>query len=103
MKNAAGTQTLHIVWEGAFLARHSLALVNRELVMALHRAFPEWEFYLVPHPTDDMVLHGGARWQYIEERMRRLPPHVDVWVRHHWPPNWQRPEADRFIVIQPWG
>jgi len=102
MTNTTGGQALHIVWEGAFLARHSLALVNRELVMASHRAFPEWEFYLVPHPTDDMALHGDPRWQYIEERMRRLPSCVDVWVRHHWPPNWQRPEAERFIVIQPW-
>jgi glycosyltransferase involved in cell wall biosynthesis len=102
MKKPTGSQALHIVWEGAFLARHSLALVNRELVLALHRAFPEWEFYLVPHPTDDMALHGDARWQYIEDRLRRLPSRVDVWVRHHWPPNWQRPEAERFIVIQPW-
>lgn len=95
-------EPLHIVWEGAFLARHSLALVNRELVTALHRLAPEWQFYLVPHPTDDGVLRGDPRWKFIEERMRRLPGRVDVWIRHHWPPNWQRPNADRFIVIQPW-
>ncbi|MCS6830167.1 MAG: glycosyltransferase, partial [bacterium] len=95
-------QPLHIVWEGAFLARHSLALVNRELVTALHRLMPEWQFYLIPHSTDDGVLRGDARWRFIEERMRRLPHHVDVWIRHHWPPNWQRPNANRFIVIQPW-
>jgi tetratricopeptide (TPR) repeat protein len=95
-------QPLHIVWEGAFLARHSLALVNRELVTALHRLAPEWQFYLVPHPTDDGVLRGAPRWRFIEERMRRLPSHVDVWIRHHWPPNWQRPNAEHFVVIQPW-
>lgn len=98
----AGDAQLHIVWEGAFLARHSLALVNRELVTALHRLMPEWQFYLVPHSTDDGALHADPRWRFIEERMRRLPRHIDVWIRHHRPPNWQRPNAERFIVIQPW-
>lgn len=98
----ASSRALHIVWEGAFLARHSLAVVNRDLVTALHHLAPQWEFYLVPHATDNGVLRGDPRWSFIEERMRRLPSHVDVWVRHHWPPNWQRPNAERFIVIQPW-
>lgn len=95
-------RALHIVWEGAFLARHSLAVVNRELVTALHHLAPQWEFYLLPHMTDDGALRGDPRWRFIEERMRRLPRLVDVWIRHHWPPNWQRPNAERFIVIQPW-
>ncbi len=99
---AERTGKMHIVWEGAFLARHSLAGVNRELVLALHELMPEWEFYLVPHPTDDGALRGDSRCRFIEERMRRLPYRIDVWVRHHWPPNWQRPNAERFIVIQPW-
>ncbi len=98
----ASPRALHIVWEGAFLARHSLAVVNREMVSALHRLMPEWEFYLLPHVTDDGALRGEPRWRFIEERMRRLPRRVDVWIRHHWPPNWQRPNAGRFIVIQPW-
>jgi len=100
--NTADGKPLHIVWEGAFLARHSLARVNRELVTALHQLMPDWQFYLVPHSSDDGALCGDARWKFIEERMRRLPRHIDVWIRHHWPPNWQRPHADRFIVIQPW-
>jgi len=94
--------TLSVVWEGAFLARHSLAVVNRELVMALHRLVPEWEFYLLPHHTDDGALRGHPQCRFIEERMRRLPNRSDVWVRHHWPPNWERPNTARFIVIQPW-
>ncbi|MCS6949265.1 MAG: tetratricopeptide repeat protein [bacterium] len=96
------SKPLHIVWEGAFLARHSLARVNRELVTALHRLYPDWQFYLVPHVTDDGALQGDTRWAFVVDRLRRLPSHADVWIRHHWPPNWQRPAADRFIVIQPW-
>lgn len=96
------SRPLHIVWEGAFLARHSMARVNRELVTALHELHPDWQFYLVPHVTEDGALEGDSRWAYIEERLRRLPSHADVWIRHHWPPNWHRPSADRFIVIQPW-
>lgn len=101
-KELPNSRVLHIVWEGAFLARHSLALVNRELATALHHLAPQWEFYFLPHATDDGVLRGDPRWSFIEERMRRLPSRVDVWIRHHWPPNWQRPNAERFIVIQPW-
>ena len=98
----ANARVLHIVWEGAFLTRHSLAVVNRELVTAMHRLAPQWEFYLIPHMSDDGALHGDPRWRFIEERLRRLPRQIDVWVRHHWPPNWHRPNAERFIVIQPW-
>ncbi len=94
-------QVLKINWEGAFLARHSLALVNRELVLALLE-------------NDDLDIRindvePAALSPYSSPELRRLASRFgishlvpDITVRHHWPPNLTLPNSGKLILIQPW-
>src|SRR5215470_15362938 len=91
-----------IVWEGAFLSRHSLSLVNRELAMTLNATKPDWNLRIRPHASDDLTLEPGLAHPFVNSRLVDAPDNSRVWIRHHWPPNWNKPNAARFVVVQPW-
>jgi len=82
----------------------SLALVNREFCLGL---LAPWDVELTlreertPYHTlaerDDPRFHA-----LLVRRDAALSGPPDVTVRHHFPPNWTRPEAGKLVVIQPW-
>jgi glycosyltransferase involved in cell wall biosynthesis len=63
------------VWDGDVAAHHSFANVNRELTAR---------------------LAGRSGIDLASE------PPVDVHVRHRWPPDFTRPDAERFVLVQPY-
>src|SRR5262249_48481671 len=90
------------VWEGAFLSRHSLSVVNRELAMTIASVRPNIDLLIHPHASDDLTLEPGPAQSFVQSRLCDSPGDCKVWIRHHWPPNWNRPSTQRFVVIQPW-
>jgi len=90
-----------ITFEGAFFATHSLALVNRELSLAL----------LETGRFDIGIRHTGPgnaesfrapRFQPLHRALRLPPQDPLVTIRHQWPPDFSRPGTPRFVVVQPW-
>jgi tetratricopeptide (TPR) repeat protein len=99
------TNKTSLVWHGAFWVRHSLALVNRELTLALLDK-PEFasrfglslEHWETPNfePTED------ARFAALSSRMGTLADEPAVTVRHRWPPEFAAPKSGHLVLIQPW-
>lgn len=105
---AAG-DPVHILWEGTQLARHSLALVNRQHCGNLL----DWqvgELTLIPYEMDQLAPEPGTRLARLMEhdvrrkglnlRERALRPHI--WICHTWPPRPKPPGRDRRVVMLPW-
>jgi glycosyltransferase involved in cell wall biosynthesis len=95
---------LRVRWEGDQSILSSLALLNREYCLGL-----------LERPDVELTLRWrDMPWPQLSERddprfgplfARREAPlsgPPDVVLRHHFPPNWQRPEAGKLIVMQPW-
>jgi glycosyltransferase involved in cell wall biosynthesis len=95
---------LRVRWEGPQSILSSIALVNRELCLGLLG-------------SDDVELSIGERvnpWHTLTEgddprfcplfarRDAALSGPPDVTIRHHYPPNWERPETGKLVVMQPW-
>ncbi|MBI4507762.1 MAG: tetratricopeptide repeat protein [Chloroflexi bacterium] len=91
-----------MVWDGAQLVPHSLALVNRELELALLET-GRVELALLPRGDDAAAMAADPRFGPLRERYdARLSGPVDVYVRHCWPPDFDPPPAGAWVVIQPW-
>lgn len=95
---------LRVRWEGDFFIHSSLARVNREFCLGL-LASGDVELSLreLETPWKRLSPRDDARLSHLLScRDRTLSGPPDVVVRHHFPPNWERPEAGKLIVIQPW-
>ena len=102
----SGTGKRSVRWHGAFWAQHSLAVVNREMALAL-RNNPDFD--------RDFALgvdHFDAVRADIQKEPRFSPladaeqdANTDmpaVTVRHRWPPDFGRAAAGKLVVFQPW-
>lgn len=95
---------LRVRWEGDQTFLSSLALVNREFCHALLEAGDvELSLGWPDRPWPQLTATDDPRFGPLFARRDALlsgPP--DVTIRHHFPPNWERPTAGKLIVIQPW-
>jgi glycosyltransferase involved in cell wall biosynthesis len=95
---------LRVCWEGDQALLSSLALVNREFCLGLLQA-GDVELTLVEHriPWHTLTERDDPRFgPLFALRDAPLSGPPDITVRHHFPPNWERPEAGKLVVIQPW-
>jgi tetratricopeptide (TPR) repeat protein len=94
-----------VVWNGSFFVHHSLALVNRELTLALLQepAFADrYDLSISQHEPPTFGAEADPRFAALQERMNRVTAEVDVTVRHRYPPEFTAPRTGRLAVIQPW-
>ncbi|MDI6631666.1 MAG: glycosyltransferase, partial [Thermoanaerobacteraceae bacterium] len=91
---------LGIIWEGSFFVYHSLALVNRELVLELLHD-ERFDIGIKPYEPDQFDQTVDPRFALLAARFDWRPAWVDFTVRHRWPPLFQ-PAEGRLIWIQPW-
>lgn len=90
-----------VVWEGAQFVHHSLALVNREMCLAL--AERGHELSIVPKGGSQFGPEADSRFGELEHRFgARLSRPADVHVRHAWPPDFDPPREGHWVMIQPW-
>jgi glycosyltransferase involved in cell wall biosynthesis len=95
---------LRVRWEGPQSVLSSLALVNREFCLGLlERGDVEFSFLEPDGRWQTLTVRDDARFAALFGRSTAAlsgPP--DVTVRHFFPPCWQRPEAGKLVVMQPW-
>ncbi len=94
---------LSIRWEGPFLARHSLALVNRQMCGGL-LAEGSVEVSLVPVDRSEMDREEEPGLAALAERsfVPLQGQAAVVHVRHQFPPRFEAPEEGNLVLIQPW-
>jgi glycosyltransferase involved in cell wall biosynthesis/Flp pilus assembly protein TadD len=90
-----------ILWEGAFQALHSLALVNRELCGRLLDRGVSLNLRPTDHP-DEHSQTVPLSSQLAECCHPATSGPIAVTVQHRWPPRWVPPEQGLWVVIQPW-
>jgi glycosyltransferase involved in cell wall biosynthesis len=97
---AGGAEGLPVRWEGTLFRYHSLAHVNRQLGLALHR-LGGVDLGFIPYEVDDFPAWEYAAYSPLAERVRK-PLEAAVHVRHQWPPRFDPPPAGAWVMIQPW-
>ncbi len=86
-----------INWRGDFLAQHSFARVNQELVKAL-AATGAVEVVPLGEPTADVEQKLGLPQRRADDTSSGLPTFA---LKHQWPPALLRPQEGYSIHIQP--
>ncbi len=86
---------------GPFYVHSSLGRINREIAGALMTG-NELETVLEPQSFSEVpgasLPHFDAVSNGLKRRIRRL----DLTIRHHWPPNFDRPACGKLAVMIPW-
>lgn len=103
LKIATGKQG--VVWHGSFFVHHSLALVNRELSLAMlaDPAFAgRFDLGIQPYEPDTFSPETESRFAALAALQNRLPDDPMVTIRHRWPPDFTRTETGKLVLIQPW-
>ena len=94
-----------IAWNGAFFVQHSLALVNRELTLALLDTptfTNRFDLHIDHYEAALPALRNEARFAPLASRMSASTDTPAVTVRHRWPPEFSRPDNGKLVLIQPW-
>jgi tetratricopeptide (TPR) repeat protein/glycosyltransferase involved in cell wall biosynthesis len=89
------------LWDGSFFAHHSLALVNRELTLALLDA-NRFEFGIRHYGEVELDPASDQRWNPLATRLVAHPSNPVATIRHRWPADFSRPASGRLVLIQPW-
>ncbi len=91
-----------VCWEGPQMVNHSLALVNREMELALMET-GQVNLSILPVGADDFTsLLRQNTWKLTSHYGLCFSSPIDVYVRHQWPPNWSPPPEGHLVIIQPW-
>src|SRR3954452_25113399 len=90
-----------VIWRGPFILHRSLAVVNRELTLAL----------LDSQRCEIDICHDGAlgfspaadpRLAPLAARLQEHPKSAAIPVHHQWPVDWNRPVNGAFVLVLPW-
>lgn len=90
-----------INWEGSLFCHHSLAMVNREFLAELSYN-NKLDIRHVPYEPDQFILDSSSKYNKIKPMLSGLHDDPVIYMRHRWPPDFNRPKCDKFIAIQPW-
>jgi glycosyltransferase involved in cell wall biosynthesis/Flp pilus assembly protein TadD/GT2 family glycosyltransferase/ferredoxin len=104
-KPVKGVQSrrLNICWEGEQFRQNSLANVNREFCSRLAKSAHVNLNVLPVRYTSDRETAASATDALIADHVVDCaPPQTDIHVRHHWPPNFNAPQAGHWVLVQPW-
>jgi glycosyltransferase involved in cell wall biosynthesis len=91
-----------MVWEGPQFVQSSLAKVNREIALALTDS-GRCELSLIPQGSWESAVAEDSRFENIRGLVNKpVKGGADIFVRHHWPPNFSRPPHGEWVLMQPW-
>jgi tetratricopeptide (TPR) repeat protein len=90
-----------VFWHGSFFVHHSLALVNRELTLALLDT-DRFDIGISHYEQPTFGAKSDARFERLVTAMRFHPSEVSVTVRHQWPPDFSKVRGGKLVLIQPW-
>ncbi len=86
---------------GSFFEHSSLARINREIGAALLKS-GGFDVTLEPFDHPMLPVEKIPSGKFLAEAMSHHPKHLDLTIRHHWPPNFQKPPRGKLAVIVPW-
>ncbi len=94
-----------LIWHGSYFVHHSLALVNRELNLALlenERFRNHFDLGIAPYEPNTFDPKEVARFAPLVERYGVLPKDPQLTIRHRWPPEFSAPETGQQVLFQHW-
>jgi glycosyltransferase involved in cell wall biosynthesis len=95
-------QCARIILEGPQFVHSSLALVNREIALSLIES-GRCDLCVIPYGRQEFEVEDGAKLSRIRDRLfHELDGSPHLHIRHHWPPNFERPPRGKWVLIQPW-
>ena len=101
MASSTTRRPIGLIWQGSFFVRHSLALVNRELSLALLER-DAIDLGIQGYEPDAFGPEADPRFQALADRVGRTPEGAAITLRHAYPPLFRRPSTARYVLIQPW-
>ena len=90
-----------ILFSGPFFEHTSLGRINRELA-ASALSCPSWLVRLEPSSPASLFPRLFPKGDLLESALLRPLSHLDLTIRHQWPPDFRRPTAGKLAVILPW-
>lgn len=90
-----------VVLTGPFLMVSSVARINRAIAKALVDA-SDLDIALEPHGYATVRLEGLSEHQPVAAALTRQVRNLDLTIRHHWPPRFDRPSHGKLAMIIPW-
>lgn len=90
-----------VIWHGAFFTYHSLALVNRELTLALLDT-DRFDIGLREQEPTSFSPNVDPRFLPLAARLGECPANPSITVRHFWPPCFEEAETPQLVLMQPW-
>ncbi len=101
MANPNNSGPVGLIWQGSFFVQHSLALVNRELALALLDRGAV-DLGIEGYEPDTFGPEADPRFPALAKCVGRKPAGAQITLRHAYPPVFRRPSTQRYVLIQPW-
>lgn len=92
---------IRVNWEGSLFVHHSLGMVNRELLCELYKD-SRLQIGHVAFESNQFIPEKNSKFCDLFHLQNKPLHDPDIYIRHRWPPDFSRPEAAKFILIQPW-
>jgi tetratricopeptide (TPR) repeat protein len=90
-----------VQWHGSFFVHHSLALVNRELTLALMER-GGFDIGIDPFEEDTFDPSAVERFSRLVSRMGVRAANPLITVRHRYPADLSPADTPKSVLIQPW-
>lgn len=88
-------------WEGSLFVHHSLGMVNREIISELITD-KRLELGHIAYEPDQFLPENNSKYHSLLQIHEKPLKDAAVHIRHRWPPDFRKPAAGKFILIQPW-
>ena len=98
---ASDTGKPGIILNGPFFEHTSLGRINREIAASLLDS-PQLTACLEPSALSSLPPQMFAAGKRLEPALLRHPAHLDLTIRHQWPPDFHPPPRGKLVVILPW-
>jgi glycosyltransferase involved in cell wall biosynthesis len=90
-----------VMLNGSFFEHSSLARINRELGAALVES-TDLDACLEPVAYTSLPGERLPHGELLAPALLRHPRHLQLTIRHSWPPDFSRPSRGKLAVIVPW-
>ncbi len=86
---------------GNYFSNASFARINREIGAAL-MSDSTLDVSLEPHDFALAPARAFNHHEALSQGLMRRVAHLDLTIRHHWPPDFSRPSSGKLLSIVPW-
>ena len=96
-----GSRSPGVILRGPLFTHSGHARINREIGLALTKA-SDLDVGLEVHGWNSVQPFLLAQGEKLHRATERYPRHLDLTIRHQWPPDFRRPRAGKLACILPW-